>query len=87
MDGLEKTVATLVKSIEDQKNMKAREIPEIVVEQPQPSFAEVAATAAKADANNRTVNTNARVEERAQGNTQRKEAIPRQRLPSVKRKN
>ena len=58
LDGLEKTVASLVKSIEDLKNNQAKEVPNIVVDQEvQPSFSAVAATAASNVAKNRVVST------------------------------
>ena len=84
MDGLEKTVATLVKSIEDLKNSNVKEVPKVVIEQPEPTFASVAATAANKDTNNRTVG--AKVDER-RGNASNERVQPRQRLPSTKRKN
>ena len=86
MDGLEKTVASLIKNIEDLKNNQAKEVPNIVIDQEvQPSFSVVAATAASNVAKNRVVNT------KVGGNNRYNSEFPemeqtRGRLPS-KRKN
>ena len=83
MDGLEKTVATLVKSIEDLKTSHAKEVPTVVVEPPQPTFATVAATGTMNDNN---VNANSGATQ-PRSNSQTRERVQRQRIHSNKRKN
>ena len=86
MDGLEKTVASLVKSIEDLKNNQAKEVPNIVIDQEvQPSFSAVAATAASNVAKNRVVSTKVGGNNRYNSEYPEMDQ-PRGRLPS-KRKN
>ena len=89
MDGLEKTVATLVKSIEDMKTRHVNEVPKVVVVPAEDTFASVVATGTAPPANvNHDRNVNAKKgggRNNAQSRSQ--DRSQRQRLPSVKRKN